>query len=86
MLAFRRILTCLFLGAFIMVQTPRPAEATGIPAIDVGALSQGIKRAGTDVQNAKQLSFAAKTAKSIQGALGKFNDCLLYTSPSPRDP
>ena len=59
----------------------RLADHYGLAYLDTGklyrAVGYGVMQAGDDPENA---AHAAKAAKAITG-----NDCLLYTSPSPRD-
>ena len=76
MIKLRKILAVLFMSAFILSITPQPSHSFGIPSIDIQSLVQAVKRAMTDVQNSQQLAWATKAAKSVQGALGKFNEAM----------
>ena len=76
MLTLKKILTGLIVGSLILTCSPTSSHAFGLPAIDVGALVQAVKRAITDVQNADQLIMSTKAAKGIQSALGKFNESM----------
>ena len=66
-------------------QTEVPRDSEGNPVIKTGDFLQGFGSQLFNREEVSRIEVAQPKSKIILGAIARYGNCLLYTSPSPRD-